>query len=513
MTGHARTSPSLQCLPRLALLGLLLVLARPTGCGAPAAKVPPEELITTEGLMETVRYLASPELDGRLAGSEGYEKAARHAAGRFAELGLRPGGEDGYLQHLPLEYNELTSAPRLALVSEDGTRRDLLLGQDFVARGFSGSGRLVAPVVFVGYGLSLPDRGYDDYEGRDLTGRVALAFKQPPEWELDDGEGWGSSHLPRPKARAAAEHGAIALLLVSTAGDGFVRRPHGSVLHGAGEQDRQLPQLHVDRPVAEEILARSGLDLTELQTRIDETRRPFSAELETRVHIEVEARYEPDRPVPNVVGILEGADDTLRQEFVVIGGHLDHVGRQSEEVYFPGAQDNASGAAAVMHIAEAFVRGGVAPRRSVVFVLFAAEEQGLNGARHFVEHSPLPLERCVAMLNLDCVARGDGLQLGGGKASPGLWELARAIDAAHAGRTVEETWYGGGADAQPFFEAGVPTLYFANTNAYGDIHSTTDGPGTLDPDLFTDTARLAFLTAAEIAAGGYEREERQPRDS
>jgi Zn-dependent M28 family amino/carboxypeptidase len=207
------------------------------------------------------------------------------------------------------------------------------------------------------------------------------------------------------------------------------------------------------------------------------------------------------------------SDETLRDEFVVIGGHLDHVGRQSEKVYFPGAQDNASGAAAVMHIAEAFVRGGVKPRRSVVFVLFAAEEQGLNGARHFVEHSPLPLERCVAMLNLDCVARGDGIQLGGGKASPELWNLAREIDAAHAARTVEDTWYGGGADATPFFEAGVPTLYFANSGAYADIHSTSDAAETLDPQLHVDTARLAFLTAAEIAAGGYEREERQPRES
>jgi hypothetical protein len=431
-------------------------------------------------------------------------------AERFRKLGLEPGGDDGYFQHLSVEYNEIVGPCRLRLLLGDGRERVCQLGSDFVCRGFTGSGSVSAPVVFCGYGLCAPERGYDDYAGVDVGGKIVLAMKQPPPWQPDD-EGWGSLPLPRPKARQAVEHGAVALLLASRPGDEKVQGLIASVFHGEGEQQIGLPQLHVSQEVAAELLAETGRTLLELQEEIDAEQTPHSIELRTQAQVEIRAEYAPQRETANVIGVMRGCDPALAEECVILGAHLDHVGRQGGELLFPGANDNASGAAAVLEIAEAFVRGAVRPKRSVVFALFSGEEQGLYGAKKYVAQPPWPLERTVAMLNLDCVGCGDSLKAGGGESSPRLWELARRLDADAAALMVEKTWSGGGADATPFHEAGVPTLFFVTTNGYTHLHLPTDTPETLNEELFTEMTRLVCRTTLAIAEGGYEREEVIPK--
>jgi len=463
-------------------------------------------VITPDALLETVSYLASPELAGRLPGTEGYRKAAAWAADRMKALGLEPAGDGDYLQRLRLELNEIERC-QLSLPEFEG--EPLVQGSDYSCRGFTGTGTFRAPVVFVGYGISLPERGYDDYAGVDVQGRIALAFKQAPPWQLDD-EGWGEAHMPRPKAANAVAHGALGLITVQRPDVTWSPKPIGSVMHGPGEQPRGVPQLEVGPRVASWLLEGLDTDLAGIQARIDEAKAPASQPLDRMVAVDVRAWYEPDAPAANVVGLLRGADPKLRDELVVVGAHLDHVGMQGEVVY-PGANDNASGSAAVLAIAEAMVRAPEPPARSVLFVLYAAEESGLLGATHVVEHPPVPLEQVVAVLNMDCIGHGSGtLKLGGGEASPELWALARGLDSD--GFTVEDTWYGGGADAQPWFDAGLPTLYFATQDAYTHLHKPGDTPETLDPQLHAAVARLAHRTARAVAAGEYQREERVPRE-
>ncbi len=461
--------------------------------------------ITAGSLLATATWLASPQFEGRLAGTPGHDRAARAMAARFREIGLRPGAPDGYLQRFAIESNTIESC-RLDLVRTGRPPKRYRLGDDYVCRGFSGSGRVTAPVVFVGYGLSLPELGYDDYAGIDVRGKIVLAFKEPPVWNPAAGA-WGEAHLPRPKAAAAASHGARALLLVSLPDSTKPpARPIGSVLHGPGEQDERFPQLHVSAAVAEDLLLGSGATLLSLRRAIDGGHAPASRPLPAVVTAEVRARYRRAAETANVVGILPGSDPSLARECVVIGAHLDHVGRQAGALLFPGANDNASGSAALLAIAGAFARGGPAPARTLVFALFSGEEQGLCGAKAYVASPAIPLDRTVAMLNIDCVASGDSIQLGGGKSSPRLWALARGLDAERARLTVARTWKGGGADAAPFFEAGLPTLYFATTNGYGDLHLPTDTPATLKPALHAAVARLAYLTARAVAGDGYARE-------
>ncbi len=499
-----RIPPRSTPLASIVLLAALLAGCGPRPAGDAQLVALAEDQIDADGLLDTVRVLADPDLDGRLAGADGYRRAADAMAARFAELGLEPGTAGGYLQPVALEANRLGA---VSFAIEDGVDRELQPGRDFAARGFSGAGRVTAPVVFAGYGLSLPERGWDDYAGLDATGKIVLAIKDAPPWSIGD-EGWGEAPKPRPKAHAAMDHGAVGLLLVSTP-DAWLDAVIGSVAHGPGEPTPSFPAMQISTELADVLLAGAGTTLAGARARLDEDRAPHPLPLGIEASIAVEAHHDPAAEAANVVAVLPGRDRRHAAEHVILGAHLDHVGSQGGAVY-PGANDNASGVAAVIATAEALVRGGFTPRRSVVFALFAGEEQGLLGSEAYVAAPPLPLHDAVAMINVDCIGLGEAIKLGGGEAHPALWELARALDAAAAGRTVAETWYGGGADAQPFFDAGVPTLYVHTTESYAHLHQPTDTVETLEPALFTDTARLVATTTAAVADGRYDPDERRP---
>ena len=487
----------------MSFFSMLLLLAAAT-TAVPASADPAEAPITPEALIAAVDYLGSDDLAGRLPGTAGYEQAARWGADRFAAAGLTPGGEDGYFQHFPMEANEITRA-ELSLSGPDGAWRDLALGSDFACRGFTGSGDVEAGIVFVGYGLSLPERGYDDYAGIDVQGKVVLAFKPAPRWQPDDEQGWGEAHMPRPKAAVARAHGAVGLLLISRPLDETPQPVIASVMHGEGEQVLDLPAVQISLEAADKLAPEGITAFVELQDRIDTAHAPASMPLDARARLRIEARYRAEIDAVNVVGVLPGVDPELKDECVILGAHLDHVGRQGDVVW-PGANDNASGAAAVTALASAFAGSGEAPARTLVFVLFAGEEQGLCGAKYHAEHPFGSLDRTAAMFNLDCVAHGDSIRLGGGKSQPVLWEMARDLDRDHAALTVAGTWRGGGADAQPFWDRGVPTLYFATKNSYTYLHQTGDTVATLNPGLYAEVVRLAYRVAREVAQGNYERE-------
>ncbi len=493
--------------PHRALLPPLLVpFIAAAGALATAAEGPDEDRISSEELMQTVEWLVSPERRGRLVGDAGYQQAAEEMARRFEALGLQPGGTDGFLRPAPMECNDILGTPELARIGAGGGELPWTLGEDFVLRGFTGAGRVTGEVVFAGYGL-VDDRGWDDYAGIDVAGKVVLAFKQPPPWEVEGG--WGDLHYPRRKAQAARDRGAVGLLLVANPLADHVQPLIGSTLHGPGEQAEDLPQLQVTARVADALLEDSGWTVAALQGAIDADRAPNPLALDSRVRIAVDARYRSGCSPPSVVAILPGADPARAAEHVIVGAHLDHVGQQGD-LLFPGANDNASGVAAVLGVAGALARRETPPARSVVFVLFAGEEQGLKGAEAYVAGPPLPMDRAVAMLNADGVGTGQGMRVGGGGASPRLHALVRELDASADGITLEDTWYGGGADAQPFFDAGLPTLYFAADKGWTHLHQPSDTLDKIDALLLTRATRLMVLTTAAIADGKYDREERQP---
>lgn len=451
--------------------------------------------IKKENLIKSVEFLASEKLQGRLPGSEGFQLATDFMSNEFAKMKLKPIGEN-YFQKLKVEYNEILSPEHFAII-KNGKKTIYQLGKDYVYRGFTGSGNFTSQVVFCGYGLSQPNLNYDDYANINVNvkDKVVLVFKYNPRWSID-GKNFTDGN-PREKAIVAAKHGAKGILFVSFPNDKEPQKPIGSVIHGNGEQMINFPELHIDLPLADELFDGSGFTLKELQTKIDSTKKPFSVNLNHQVEIEVNTHYEKEKEVENVAAILEGTDEKLKNEFVIIGAHLDHVGSQAGKIFFPGANDNASGSAVLLEVAKEFSKNKA--KRSVVFVFFASEEQGLNGSTYFANHLPFPKENVKAMINIDCVGFGDSIQIGGGKSSPQLWNIAKSIDEKNDKLLVSNTWAGGGADAEPFFQIGIPTLYFVSTNSYKHLHLLSDKPETLNQNLFESIANLVYKTAFEIS--------------
>ena len=460
--------------------------------------------INKEDLIKNVRILTSSEFDGRLPGSEGYNKAAQFVADKFSELGLRPAGDEKYFQYFNVEYNKIES-PAIFKTIVDGDTVNGEIGKDFVLRGFTGSNKFTLPVVFCGYGISRPDIGYDDYAGINVKNKIVMVFKQNPKWKNSDKD-WGTNY-PREKSLVAKKKGAKGILFISLPNDEKPQPLIGSVMHGEGDQPTDFPQLHISLDAANKLLSRTGFSISDVQTKIDEKKKPLSMNLATKAQVEVNAIYEKNVRTMNVMAMIEGSDPKLKNEFVFIGAHLDHVGSQAG-LLFPGANDNASGSAGVLEIADAFVKGGIQPKRSVVFVLFASEEQGLNGSKHFVERWKNGYDKIIAMINLDCIGYGDSIQVGNGKSAPKLWEIANQIDETSFNSMVDRTWSGGGADATPFFEKDIPCLYFVTTNSYDHLHLPSDKVETLNPILFEKVVKLAHLTALEIVNGNYIREEK-----
>jgi len=453
--------------------------------------------VNAKNLMKTDTYLASKELKGRLSGSREYYKAAEFIASEFSKIGLKPLGNKNYFQNFKIEYNEIIAPCKFALVENGRTIKNYILGKDFACRGFTGSGNFTAPVVFAGYGFS--EEGYDDYAGIDVKGKVVMMFKQVPNWKNGD-RNWNPSL--RYRQDIAFKKGAIAILFVSKPNDANPQKPIGSVMDGEGYYMESFPMLQIDVEVGEELVNSTNLTLKQLQLLIDSLKTPVPLELNKNVELNINAVYEKERNTMNVVGMLEGETD----EYVILGAHLDHVGGQADEIFYPGANDNASGSSAVLEIARTFANSKIKPKRSIIFVLFSNEESGLNGATYFTENPLVPLEKVTAMMNMDCVGFGDSIHIGNGKSAPELWKITRGLDSLFTKQMVMHTWNGGGADATPFHQKGIPCLYFVTTNSYKHLHLPSDLPETLNQNLFEKITKLAYLTVLNVANGDYTRE-------
>lgn len=462
-----------------------------------------EKFITKESLIKKVEALCSPEFTGRLSGSEGYNLASDYVRNHFIKLGLKPAFNESYYQKLFVEYNEIASPARFCLVRDGKEVAEYKLGTDYAFRGFTGSGDFVAPVVFCGYGIS--DEAYDDYKDVDVNGKIVIVFKQNPNWKIE-GANFGNGY-PREKAKTAADHGAIGLIMVSKPLDKNPQPVIASVMHGGGsEQNENFPQLHMNLDVIKDFLQGSGYSIDDLQRKIDEYQKPLSFALPVSALIKVKTNYYKERETQNIAAILEGSDENLKHEYLVVGAHLDHVGSQAGEVYYPGANDNASGSAAVMQIAEAFIKSSVKLKRSIIFTLFASEEQGLFGAEYFVQNPPVDLNNIVAMLNMDCIGSGDSIQIGNGKSAPNLWQIFYDTDQQSDKLMIERTWSGGGADATPFHNKGIPIAYIVSFYSYEHLHLPSDIPENLNQDLYERIVKLTSNSLLRIANGEYKRE-------
>lgn len=432
--------------------------------------------VSTDSLMKHINYLASPTLNGRLPGSSGYFTAVQYSVDFFHNHGLHRAGDFKMRQMVPIETNVIDSAR--VLIGTEGNMTELKAGVDFSVRGYSGSGDVTAPVVFCGYGYD--STIYSDYKGVDVKGKIVLVFKSNPPFLKGLPE-----YSIRRTADAAYRHGAKAVIFVSQPNQKEPQKPIGSMMHGTGLFHQDMPQIQLTVEKAGVLMQNSGFTLSRLQTSIDSLQAPASVAAGCNASVFVKAGYNPKGHTTNVVAMLPGHDPVLKDEYVILGGHLDHVGSIGKQIYYPGANDNASGSAAVLELARVFSADSSSLKRSIIFVLFSSEEKGLDGSTFFVNNLPVPKEKIVAVFNMDCIGCGDSLMAGNGKSCPALWDTAAEVAKLNNWPMSQRTWEGGGADLTPFFKAGIPGLYFVNTHAHQNLHLPSDSPEIINQEQYT----------------------------
>jgi membrane-associated protease RseP (regulator of RpoE activity) len=513
ISGRAGASPcpSSRVGPVVLAIGLALLAA----CAAGPAPQPRlgEEAIGAWNLIGEVATLASPEMDGRAAGSAGASKAAGQIAGEFRKAGLQPGGE-GYLQPFELVTGiRLGEGNRLVLTTPGAgpTARAFRLSMGFVPFSFSDDGEVEAEVVFVGYGITAPELGYDDYGGIDVKGKAVLAFTHEPR-ERDQAGAFRAAEAfhyttNRYKVINAREHGAKAILLVTDPNNHDDEPERLFSFKGAPSSGSGILALSIKRRISEILLSRAGTTLPQLQREIDERLAPKSFLVQGAKLAATVALIRERGKTANVVGILPGRDPVLKEETVVIGAHYDHLGLGGENslapgafnTVHPGADDNASGTAAMIALARAFVAAGGA-RRTLVFVAFSGEEVGLLGSYHYVKHPPIPIERTVAMINLDSVGRMENnrLYIQGVGSGEGLRSIVKeASKGLGLDLTLRDDGFGP-SDHTPFYAKERPVLHFF-TGPHLDYHRPSDTVDKINAEGLKLVTTIAYRTVETIA--------------
>ena len=467
----------------------LALAAVPAASAAAAGLEEAVRSITAADAYAVVERLAAPEFAGRLTGTPGYAAAAVWAAAALRDAGLTPPPSlPDYLQPFEVTLGGVESASLLLLpVAEAEKPRELELSKDFVPFLFSGSGAVTAEVVFVGYGISAPELGRDDYAGLDVAGKVVMTVRGAPK----DGRDWRAHDSHRRRTANARAHGAAGYLFAESA----VANPNGVPI-------ADLPMAAIGQAIADELLSARGLEVAEL-TKVLEQGGVASFATGRRVELVVRARPARRAEGHNVVAMVSGRDPALAGEYLVVGAHLDHCG--DWPVLLPGADDNASGSAAVLEIARAVAVVEPRPPRTMVFVLFGGEEMGLLGSQHFVRSPPAGLTRCVAMLNLDMVGAGNGVWVAGGENFPALCTALGAardrfapgfgVSCGRVDLTAEQR-----ADHGPFLGAGVPAVsLFGSGGQHRGYHTGDDGLWWITPRTIEAAARTAFGAALALA--------------
>jgi hypothetical protein len=396
----------------LLILGSGCARARPGEEGAASAL--PE--VRPAALESHMRFLADDSLQGRGTGTTGYDLAARYVAERFSKLGLKPAGTDGYMQPVAFRRARAVEGSSLMIDGPMG-RRPLVLERDYVPLPdlLRPEAEVSASMVLVGFGVTAPDRGYDDYRTVDARGKIVVYLTgAPPSLPPTQRAHYATNRI---KFQNAIRHGAVGVLSVRTRDqtfpwDRFVRQARAgtlSWLNPRGEPGEVFPDL---RGIAR--LSESGAEAIfegAPQSHADvlaaaEKGTPPAFDLPARAMIRTVTVHERLES-PNVAGLLPGSDPRLRDEVVVFTAHLDHLGVgepvQGDSIY-NGALDNASGTAALLEVARGFTTLSKRPRRSVLFLVVTAEERGLLGSDYFASHPTVPIDKIVANVNLDGLA-------------------------------------------------------------------------------------------------------------
>ena len=482
-------------------------------------------------LEQHVSHLASDALDGRRTGTAGANEAARYIAGEFERIGLRPGVAK-YLQTFPYVAGlQLGNGNELQFSRESGFEGlpTLRVGEDWMPLGFSSNAKVAGGLVFAGFGITAAELNYDDYAGLNIKDSIAVVLQGTPDGDNPHGQ-FGRYEEIRWKAIAARNAGARALVVVARE-QNFKDEKLAKLSFNNNGGEAGLPVLVISRSSVDSLIGTPTLNTWEeiAKQKSQATRRLISGHFNINTNV-----IRNEVPAYNVVGVLEGSDPVLKKENIVIGAHYDHLGRGGEGIgslaprsgeIHHGADDNASGTAGLIELARVFSAQRPKLKRTVIFIAFGGEEEGLLGSNYYVNHPLTPLTNTVAMINMDMIGRMQNRKLViGGVGTAKEWR--QIISQANAstkvsansgssagtgipivvsanGRpimtvdprgvfelTLTEDGFGP-SDHSSFYGKQIPVLFFW-TGTHNDYHKPSD---TADKINYFDEARILSLVA------------------
>ncbi len=431
-------------------------------------------------LQEHLRYLSSDELMGRGNNRPEIDVAAQYVAEEFRRYGLTPAGDDGsYFQHFSVKMGQKKGLKNSLTVKQTDTTFQLQQGKDYQLLTFGPQNRVRGPLAFAGFGITAPELSYDDYSGLDVQGKIVLVYEHEPQGNSPNSpfRGQELTHYGTVtyKVMNAKQRGALAVILLP---DRLNHpRPEASP-PGSPETvaNMGIPTVRLLDRWGRRLLETSGRDLGKINLWLHTHLTPYSFEFGD-VSVELGADVvEIRRKLKNVLGFVHGQTD----EVIVVGAHYDHLGLGDNaslasdkigEVH-NGADDNASGVSGLLLLAEELSM--MSPRRSLLFIAFAGEELGLLGSQFYAEHPVFPLEKTVAMVNLDMIGRSDGDVLIGGIGTASVFPpILNEIEADYPLRFKYSQTPRGSSDHLSFDAKKVPVLFFFS-GLHRDYHKPSD---------------------------------------
>ncbi len=444
--------------------------------------------ISSNELMEFAAELSSDKYEGRLSGTPEYLEVAKWCASKFEEWGVQPANNGSYFQYFPNEYSEVNSLGSVVYFNGD-EKTYLDFPEDYLPGSNSASGTVQAELVYVGHGITAPELGYDDYKNVDVKGKIIILESGTPYTKNDETLAkWTPYAYHRYKFRNAVKHGAAGMIYASK-----LANPNTVNLEG-------FVYAHVDTKVVTQIMADAGKDYKQIREQLKNMKTPsFALPAEQKVFIRAETKYFPDAQACNVVGMIEGSDPELKDEVVIIGGHLDGQGKMGD-VVFSSALDNASGVSDILGAAKALATSEVKPKRSVLFILLGGEECGLYGSKYYCENPLFPVEKTKMMINLDMVGNGTGFFVSGGKTHSALFSHFEDANNDYIHRemgasAVTKNYGRPRSDASNFENVGIKTFGLWTRNSVYPVHyhMPADKTNVLTPEIMEDAAKLLYL--------------------
>jgi hypothetical protein len=478
-----------------------------------------DSAFSAERYLSHIKFLASPEMRGRESGSPELEKAAQYIAAQFKSDGLKTLDGRSYLQAFEVTTSaKLGKTNRFDVVNGEkagGASESLQISKEYVPINFSSRGKASGGVVFAGYGITAPEYNYDDYAGIDVHGKFVVVLEHEPqeydEKSVFDGKIYTDHSQTYSKAANARKHGAAGVILVwdrvnhqtgASASENAKEElePFGGT---SGPTDAGILFVQVKESVVESWFRSAGKDLIEIERGINADVKPRSFAIpgvEVRENVDVERVV---KTVHNVVGYLPGETD----EYLIIGAHYDHLGLGGQfslapsltGTVHPGADDNASGTSGVIELARHF-SASPKPKRGIVFMTFAGEELGLLGSSYYANHPELPLDKAVAMINMDMIGRvRDGkLYVGGAGTGTTLRQDLDSITPRfplHVDYSDSSGY--GSSDHTSFTAKQVPVLFFFS-GLHGDYHKPSDTWDKIDANAGIEVVELVAAVADRL---------------